>query len=115
MNDVPLCVREEKRENEQTDSTESKIAEKSETDGSAAPRAARQDQFPAGETRGEMMSHEGAPDSNLAAKRAMASDLIGMGFSASQACRILHLSRHELGKRRDAGTAGRPGRRKVTR
>ena len=111
MNDVPLCVREEKRENEQADSTDSKIAEKSETDGTAAPRAARQDQFPAGEARGEMRSREGAPNSNLAAKRAMAADLIGMGFSASQACRILHLSRHELGKRGNAGAAERLQRR----
>jgi len=80
MNDVPLREHDEKRETNRNESTESGIAEKNETDGTAAPRAARQDQFPAGETRGEMMSHEGAPDSNLAAKRAMASDLIGMGF-----------------------------------
>ena len=115
MNDAPLCEREEKRETHRNESTENGIAEKSDADGTASPRAARQDQVRAGEARGEMRSHEGAPNSNLAAKRAMAADLIGMGFSASQACRILHLSRHELGKRRDAGTAGRPGRRKVTR
>ena len=98
MNDVPLRGHDEKRETHRNDSTESEIAEKNEAEGTAAPREARQEELPAGAARGETPSQEGATGSNLAAKRAMATDLIGMGFSEAQACRILHISRQERRK-----------------
>lgn len=98
MNNAPLCEREEKRETHRNESTENGIAEKSDADGTASPRAARQEELPAGEARGDMSSREGALNSNLDAKRTMAADLIGMGFSEAQACRILHISRKERRK-----------------
>jgi len=115
MNDAAFREHEKKRESNRNDSTESGIAEKSEAGGTEALRTARQDHDPPNEVRGEMPSYEGTPDRNLVAKQVMAAELIGMGFSESQVCRILHIPRHELGNPRDTGTAGKPKRRRESR
>ena len=111
MNDAPLCEREEKRETPETNRKKAASQRKTRTKGWRSPARRGKKCFRPSRRGAKLRSREGAPNSNLAAKRAMAADLIGMGFSVSQACRILHLSRHELGKRGNAGAAERPERR----
>jgi hypothetical protein len=115
MDDVPFRERNEKQETSRSDSSEIKFTEKSESDKASALGVTERGTLPLDAVCGEMLFHACALDRNLDAKRTMASELIEMGFSEAQACRILHISRRELGRQRDAGSSSRPGRREKSR
>jgi hypothetical protein len=112
MDDVPFREREEKRETNRYDSTESGIAEKGKDDGTAAPRGMQQDHVPPGRTQGEMLVHADVYDRNLATKRVLAGELTSMGFSEAQARKILHIGRRDVAVRQNTSTPSRPVRRK---
>ncbi len=95
MSDAAFRKHEDKRETSRIEATQKQAPERCAADGDARPRAARREGIPAGAARGGAQSREDLPGRNLAAKRAMAADLIGMGFSEAQACRVLHISRKE--------------------
>ena len=112
MNDVPLREHDEKRETNLNDSTESGIAEEGETEGTAAPRAERQDKASPCTARGETLVHADVYDRNLATKRVLAEELTSMGFSEAQARKILHIGRRDAAERQNTSTPSRPARRK---